>query len=99
MYGELDEQDVVLGARRRLLQCPGSFQVLAAEAAGRPRLAVRRSGQLTAALELLQVCGYEGLRIRSTPARFQRPVQREDVLGGASGREYLPPPGGGGLER
>ncbi|GFR45332.1 hypothetical protein Agub_g6700, partial [Astrephomene gubernaculifera] len=57
VYGELDEMNVVAAARRRLLLCPGSFTALAAEAAGRPRLAVRRLGQLAEALERLKARG------------------------------------------
>ncbi len=55
LYGELDDQDVAAAARRRLQRCPGSDGVAATEAAGRARLALRRAGQLTAAVEKLRV--------------------------------------------
>ncbi|GIL42486.1 hypothetical protein Vafri_455, partial [Volvox africanus] len=95
VYIELDEQDVVLAVRRRLLQCPGTFAMLMAEAAGRPRLAVRRAGQLSAALDLLQELGPgvasepvperpqdQGLALGSSALQPQQPEGEEEAGGG-----------------
>ena len=54
-YGDLGESDVAAAARAGLLLCPVTAAALAAEAAGRPRLAVRRLGQAQAAAEMVQV--------------------------------------------
>ncbi|GIM07948.1 hypothetical protein Vretimale_12030, partial [Volvox reticuliferus] len=102
LYAELDEQDVVFAVRRRLLQCPGTFAMLTAEAAGRPRLAVRRAGQLRVALDLLKELG-PNVASELVPERSQdqglvlgsgrpQPQQREGEEeagsgGGASGVE------------
>ncbi|EFJ51181.1 hypothetical protein VOLCADRAFT_87995 [Volvox carteri f. nagariensis] len=102
VYGELDEQDIVLGTRRRLCLCPGSFAMLAAEAAGRPRLAVRRAGQLTAALDLLTATVTEAAAAETAETKQgpgvasklvpERPQDRGVALGSSAVEPLLPPP-------